>query len=144
MKAEFLTPVFDVRIEDLADFLGIDGMAGPDYKIDRTKKLVWDMTFHPTPSYFGGIDFKVTQVQFNFSWSVTLEYLEEYEVLKLQKEFETYVNKDEIFGQFVIDATEANGWKLDFERFDLQKGCGFEYSPDEIEVNLSEKTILVR
>ena len=64
--------------------------------------------------------------------------------MNLQKKFEVAMYKGEITGQCIIDATSENGWDIQFAPFDLHSNCGYEKEIDEIEVNLFEKTILIR
>jgi hypothetical protein len=144
MKAEFHTPVFDVHISGLADYLGIDWDSGPDYKVSKTKMLDWHMEVFALANRLNDITFTPNRVRFDFSWWVQEEYLGEYDVLNLQKKFDVAIYKGEITGQCIIDATIENGWDIQFAQFDLHSSSGYEKEIDEIEVNLFEKTILIR
>ena len=144
MIAEFKTPVFDVHISGLADYLGIDGMAGPDYKVSKTKMIEWRMEISALPNRLNDITFTPNRVQFDFSWWVQEEYLDEYDAMNLQNKFEVAIYKGEITGQEIIDASAETGWDIQFAQFDLKSNSGYEKEIDEIEVNIFEKTILIR
>lgn len=144
MKFEFKTPVFDVHISGLADYLGIDWDAGPDYKVSKSKMLEWDMEVFALHNRLGDITFTPKRVRFDFSWWVQEEYLNEFDSMKLQQNFEVAIYKGEITGQAIIDASAENGWDIQFAQFDLHSNSGYEKEIDEIEVNLFEKTILIR
>lgn len=144
MIAEFKTPVFDVHISGLADYLGIDGMAGPDYKVYKSKMLEWKMEVTALANRLADIEFKATRVQFDFTWCVQKEYLDKYEAMKLAYNHEADVFDGEIIGDIQIDASEKTGWDIQFAQFDLKSNAGYEKEIDEIEVNIFEKTILIR
>lgn len=144
MKFQFSTPVFDVHISGLADYLGINWDAGPDYKVSKSKNLEWEMEVFALANRLGDITFTPKRVRFDFSWWVQEEYLDEYDAMNLQKKFEVAIYKGEITGQCIIDATIENGWDIQFAPFDLRSSCGYEKEIDEIEVNIFEKTILIR
>lgn len=144
MIAEFKTPVFKVYISGLADYLGIDGMVGPDYKVSKTKMLEWKMEVTALANRLADIEFKATRVQFDFSWWVQEEYLDEYDAMNLQKKFDVAIYKGEITGQEIIDASAETGWDIQFAQFDLHSTSGYEKEIDEVEVNVFEKTILIR
>jgi hypothetical protein len=144
MIAEFKTPVFKVYISGLADYLGIDGMADPDYKVSKTKMLEWKMQVSAFANRLNDITFTPTRVQFDFSWWVQEEYLEEYDLMNIQKKFDVAIYKGEITGQEIINASTETGWDIQFAQFDLHSSSGYEKEIDEIEVNIFEKTILIR
>jgi hypothetical protein len=144
MIAEFKTPVFKVYISGLADYLGIDGMVGPDYKVSKTKMLEWKMEVTALANRLADIEFKATRVQFDFTWWVQKEYLEEVEAMKLMYNHESELLDGEIIGDIQIDASEKTGWDIQFAQFDLHSTSGYEKEIDEIEVNIFEKTILIR
>lgn len=143
MIAEFNTPVFDVHVSGLADYLGIDWDSGVEYKIAKSKMLNWKMEVFPLANRLGDIKFTPQRVRFSFSWWVEEKYLQEYDVLKLQQKFEIVSYKGEITGQVFID-TEEGGWDIEFADFDLHSNSGYEKDIEEIEVNIFEKTILIR
>jgi len=144
MIAEFKTPVFDVHITDLADYLGLDSMTDPDYKVSKKKMLEWKMKIVNFNHALNGIEFSADSVRFSFSWSVYEEYLEEYDVMKLQTRFHLSLFDGCIMGNEIIEASKETGWKIDFDNFDLTRGEGYEKYIDEVEVSLTEKTILIR
>ena len=144
MIAEFKTPVFDVHITDLADYLGLDSMTDPDYKVSRTKMLEWKMKIVNFNQALNGIEFTADSVRFSFSWSVYEEYLNEYDIMKLQSRFYLSIFDGSIMGNEIIEASKESGWKIDFDNFDLTRGEGYEKYIDEIEVSLTEKTIFIR
>jgi hypothetical protein len=144
MIAEFKTPVFKVYISGLADYLGIDGMVGPDYKVSKSKMLEWKMEVTALANRLADIEFKATRVQFDFTWWVQKEYLEEVEAMKLMYNHESELLDGEIIGDIQIDASEKTGWDIQFAQFDLHSTSGYEKEIDEIEVNIFEKTILIR
>lgn len=144
MIAEFKTPVFKVYISGLADYLGIDGIVGPDYKVSKSKMLEWKMEVTALANRLADIEFKATRVQFDFTWWVQEEYLDKYEAMKLTYNHEADVFDGEIIGDIQIDASEKTGWDIQFAQFDLHSNSGYEKEIDEIEVNIFEKTILIR
>lgn len=144
MIAEFKTPVFKVYISGLADYLGIDGMVGPDYKVSKSKMLEWKMEVSAFANRLNDITFTPTRVQFDFTWWVQEEYLDKYEAMKLKYNHEADVFDGEIIGDIQIDASEKTGWDIQFAQFDLHSSSGYEKEIDEIEVNMFEKTILIR
>ena len=144
MIAEFKTPVFKVYISGLADYLGIDGMVGPDYKVSKSKMLEWKMEVTALANRLADIEFKATRVQFDFSWYVQEEYLDMYENVKLMTIHEAATFDGEIIGQIFVDASAETGWDIQFAQFDLKSNAGYEKEIDEIEVNIFEKTILIR
>lgn len=144
LSAEFKTPVFDVHISGLADYLGIDGMVGPDYKVSKSKMIEWQVEVFALPNRISDIEFKATRVQFDFSWLVQKEYLDEYDAMNLQKKFDVAIFKGDIMGQEIIDASAKTGWDIQFAQFDLHCTRRYEKIIDEIEVNIFEKTILIR
>lgn len=144
MKFEFRNPVFDVHVTGLADYLGIDWDSGVDYKVSKSKMIEWDMEVFALANRLGDITFTPKRVRFDFSWWVQEEYLREYDLLKLQQKFEVAIYKGEITGQCIIDASKETGWDIQFAPFDLHSSSGFEKEIDEIEVDIFEKTILIR
>ena len=142
--ANFKTPVFDVHISGLADYLGIDGMVGPDYKVSKSKMLEWRMEISALPNRLNDITFTPTRVQFDFSWYVQEEYLDTYENVKLMSIHQAATFDGEIIGQVFVDASTETGWDIQFAQFDLHSSSGYEKEIDEIEVNIFEKTILIR
>lgn len=144
MIAEFKTPVFKVYISGLADYLGIDCDSSPDYKVFKNKMLEWKMEVSAFANRLNDISFTPTRVQFEYTWSVNQEYLNEYDIMNLQKKFHVAVPDGEISGWEVIDASAKTGWDIQFAQFDLHSSSGYEKEIDEIEVNIFEKTILIR
>ena len=144
MIAEFKTPAFNVHITDLSDYLGLDSMTDPGYKVSRTKMLEWRMKIVNFNHALNGIEFSADRVKFSFSWDVNQEYLEEYDIMRLQMMFNLSIFDGCIMGNEIIEASKETGWKIDFDNFDLTRGEGYEKYIDEIEVSLTEKTILIR
>ena len=144
MIAEFKTPVFKVYISGLADYLGIDCDSSPDYKVSKSKMLEWEMSVFALNNRLSDIEFNAKRVKFDFCWSVQEEYLGEFDMMNLQKKFEIAIHNGEISGWEVIDASANTGWDIQFAPFDLHSSSGYEKDIDEIEVNMFEKTILIR
>lgn len=143
MIAEFNTPVFDVHISGLADYLGLDWDCGVEYKVSKSKMLNWRMEVFALQNRLGDIKFTPTRVRFDFCWWVEEQYLREYDVLKLQQNFDITIFNGEVAGQVFVDTMEG-GWSVDFAEFDLHMNSGYEKEIEEIEVNIAEKTILIR
>jgi hypothetical protein len=144
MKAQFKTPVFDVHIVGLADYFEIDWNCGIDYKVSKSKMLEWEMEVFALQNRLGDIIFTPKRVRFDLSWWVEEEYLNEYDALKLEQKHDVTTYKGEITGQLIIDASKETGWDIEFAPFDLHSKSSFEKEIDEIEVNIFEKTILIR
>ena len=144
MTYSFSTTNFSVHINGLADYLGIDGMAGPDYKVSRSKIIGWQMEVVPGQSMLKDIIFTCDKVKFDFSWSVVEEYLDEAEAMRLKSKHAITSFKGEINGWMAVDASKETGWSIEFADFDLRGSMGFEKEIDEVEVNIDEKTILIR
>ena len=144
MIAEFKTPVFKVYISGLADYLGINCDSSPDYKVSKTKMLEWKMEVSAFANRLNDITFTPTRVQFDFSWYVQEEYLDLYENVKLMSIHQAANFNGEITGHVFIDTSDETGWDIQFAQFDLYSSSGYEKDIDEIEVNMFEKTILIR
>ena len=144
MIAEFKTPVFKVYISGLADYLGIDCDSSPDYKVSKSKMLEWKMEVSAFANRLNDISFTPTGVQFDFAWYVQEEYLDLYENVKLMSIHQAANFNGEIIGQVFVDASAETGWDIQFAQFDLHSSSGYEKEIDEIEVNMFEKTILIR
>ena len=144
MEYKFKTYRFGVNIIDLADFLGIDGMVGPDFKVHGQKKLEWRMKVNDMGYYLGGIDFIVDELDLKLTWSAYTEFMEDRDKMQLAKFPGSTFNDHDYSGSFSVYANVTNGWDLRFENVKIDAGSGYEFEPEEVDIYLTEKVIIVR
>jgi len=144
MDFNFKTYRFNVNIMDLADYLGIDSMSDPTFKLTGSKIIEWRMRVTPMGYYLGSIEFIVDQVDLMFNWSVYTEYLNEYELMKLQNTPGCTTNDHDVSGGMTVHATIKNGFKLSFEKVNLTESSAYEFEPEEVDIYLTEKVIVIR
>lgn len=139
MKIDFKTTKFDVQVYGLTDYLNI-GDVVYDCKIEKTRKIFWNIQLTSFGEGINEIKFGVESVYISFSWDISLMQLEEYEAIMLQEKFGASVSRDDVFGYMTID----NTWEIEFTNpKELKDSASFEFRPEQAIIYVDEKRVVI-
>jgi hypothetical protein len=140
MTLQLHTPGIEIYISELSNYLGVHESVDIDKKIARRRYLDWEMTVSSAcQSQIDSIKFKGKRLRFDMMWEISLDQLEEYEALRLQKQHNAFIGKNSVYGQIILDTDNAD-WKMDFS-CDLIAANSFSCKPESVWVYLDSNYI---
>jgi hypothetical protein len=139
MTLQLHTRGIDIYISELSNYLGVHESVDIEKKISKGRSLDWEITVFALVSQIDSIKFKGKRLRFDMMWEISLDQLEEYEALRLQKQHNAIIGKNSVFGQIILDTDNAD-WKMDFD-CNLVAANSFSCKPESVWVYLDSNYI---